>query len=367
VTAPSAAGTQLLQEQLAGSTKVITSGTGFSVVNDVVTAGTDRGTVTTYDAAGNKLTTIGNVDADCGAADIVLPSGRRVILALTHKDQPAQGVNPATITVRLNEFDALTSRQLWSTDLIAGSTDTDDTSIVCNLPTSDGSLTAFSPTVDGGFAVDSESAPGKPSWIVNLTTGAVRPSTTAVEALGSVIVNQGSDDPSIYFSDPATGARTGTLAGITDPNDLDFGTDYATKTSLIWVIPLGGDQYKIQSLSLPDAKPAWAVTQPPFEVSDLSATGSILIASNHYETATGIVAYNLSTGKHLWTQPNTDFCGAYNGKVVVAVNGQLATLDAGTGKQVSFDSQQSGCPTILPNGIAWNSAGDGTITVQQYL
>ena len=366
-----AAGTQLLQEQIDGSAKVITSGTGFSVVHDVVTANGEDQDVTTYDAAGSKLAMISNVDAGCGASDLLLPSGRRVILALTHEDQPAQGVNPATITVKLNEFDAITGSKLWSTDLIDHSTNTNSTGVGCNLPTGDGTLIAFSPTVDGGYAVDSETSPGDPDWIINLTTGAARPTTTATGAIGSVIVNQVTDNSSgntsIYFTDPATGTRTGTLADGYDANDLSDGASYATKTSLIYVLALGGSQYEIRSLTLPAAQKAWTLTQFPFEVSDITVTGSTVIASNHYESQTGVIGYDLATGRQLWVQQNSDLCGAYNGKVVIAVNSQLATLNAATGKQVSFDPTQTACPTLLPNGISWNLSDSGTLTVEQYL
>jgi hypothetical protein len=371
VTVAPGAGNLLLQEQIDGSAKVITSGTGFSVVHDVVTAAGEDGDVTTFDAAGGKLVTIGDVDADCGASDIFLPSGRRVILALTHEDQPAQGVNQATTTVKLNEFDASTGHRLWSTDLIDQSTDTNDTNVTCNLPTSDGTLIAFSPTADGGYAVDSETSPGDPDWIINLTTGAAKPTATATRALGSVIVNQltnnDSGNTSIYFTDPATGARTGTLADSFDADDLSDGASYATKTSLIYVLALGGSQYEIRSLTLPAAQKVWTLTQFPFEVSDITVTGSTVIASNHYESQTGVIGYDLATGRHLWTQPNSDLCGASNGKIVIAVNDQLATLNAATGKQVSFDASQSSCPTLLPNGISWDLSGSDTLTVRQYL
>jgi hypothetical protein len=375
VTTPPAAGTTLLQIPLQGAVNVISSGVGFTVVQDLedVSSGQQLGGITTYDAAGNREAKITGVDTSCGAADVVLPSQRRVILAEINTSTPAEGVNAATSTTTLNEYDALTGDKLWSTTLISGPT-SDDDSEGCNSAETEGQLEGFTATSDGAYAVD-QIAPTNKAWIIDLTTGSKRASTTAVQALGGVVVdetqNLDSDGDVVStvtsFSDPATGARVGAPSGVDDPKELSNGANYASDSELVYTLEPGSSVEDMEALSLPSGTQQWVVKNAPVDVSDVSVVGSVVIGWNHFEDSTGVAGFSLSSGGLLWTQDSAQFCAAADGKVLVSVNDQLAVLSATTGKQLSFDSSTGDCPNVLPNGARWSYVLNGDLTVDQYL
>lgn len=375
VATPPAVGTTLLQIPLQGAVNVISSGVGFTVVQDLQDAisGREVGGITAYDAAGTAEAKITGVDTACGAADVVLPSKRRVLLAEVNTSAPAQGVNPATSATTLNEYDALTGDKLWSTTLVSGPT-SDDQPEGCNSAGTEGQLQGFTATSDGAYAVD-QIAPSNKAWIIDLTTGSKRASTTAVQALGGVVVdgtqdlNSDGDVVSIAtsFSDPATGARVGAPPGLDDPKELSNGADYATDSQLVYTLEPGSSVEDMEALSLPSGTQQWVVKNAPIDVSDVSVAGSVVIGWNHFEDSTGVAGFSLSSGAHLWTQGNAQFCATADGKVLISVNGQLAVLSATTGKQLSFDSSTGNCPSVLPNGARWSYNSGGDLTVEQYL
>jgi len=361
----------LLQNQLSGAVKVVTGGVGFTVVQDLEQNDTQAGGITAYDAAGTAEATLTDVDVSCGAADVVLPTGRRVLLALTHAYSPAQGVNPATQSTTLHEYAATDGDELWAAQLTSGTTDAsaDPGPGVCNSSTGGGALPGFSATADGNYAVETL-APSGQVWVIDLTTGAKRASRTAEAALGGVVVDDKLSDGSVVgatFSDPRTGRTVATPSNIADPKDFSNGATYATESTLVMALNPGGSEYSIRSIRLPSATVNWTTGQTPYQVSDVSVTGQTVIGWNHFEDATGVLGYDLNTGHKLWAVGNSQFCAAANGKAVVSVNGQLAVLDARTGKQLSFDPSTGSCPNVLSNGVRWSYGSDGTLSVDQYL
>jgi hypothetical protein len=376
VTTPPAVGTTLLQTQLQGAVNVISNGVGFTVVQDLENPNSlqQLGAITAYDAAGNAEAKITGADNACGAADVVLPSGRRVLLAETSTSTPAQGVNPATSTTTLNEYDALTGDKLWSTTLLSGSTADDQSDDACNSSETEGQLEGFTTTSGGAYAVD-QVAPNGEAWVINLTNGSKRSSTTAMQALGGVVVDETEQTDSngdttatfLSFSDPATGSRVGAPTGVDTDSDLNNGAIYATDSELVYTREPGGGEEDMQALAMPSGAQQWVVKNPAIDVSDVSVLGSVVIGWNHFEDSTGVAGFSLSSGAHLWTQTNAQFCAAANGKVLIAVNGQLAILSAATGKQLSFDASTGDCPNVLPNGVRWSYDGNGELTVDQYL
>lgn len=243
----------------------------------------------------------------------------------------------------------------------------------CNSAGTEGYLEGFTATADGAYAVDQD-APSNQAWVINLTTGSKRASDTAVEALGDVVVNEswttdssGTSIPVTSFNDPKTGARLGAPPGIVDAKDFDLGANYASGSELVYTAEPGGGELDMQALALPSGTRQWVVKNAPVDVSDVSVIGPIVIGWNHYEDSTGVAGFSLSSGAHLWTQPNAQFCAAANGKVVISVNSQLATLSATTGKQLSFDPSTGNCPNVLSNGVRWSYVLDDTLTVDQYL
>jgi hypothetical protein len=135
----------------------------------------------------------------------------------------------------------------------------------------------------------------------------------------------------------------------------------------VYTLAAGGGELDMQAISLPSGVQQWVVKDAPVDVSDVSVVGSVVIGWNHFEDSTGLAGFSLSSGALLWTQGSAQFCTAANGKVLIAVNGQLATLSAMTGKQVSFDPSAKDCPNVLANGVSWSYSPDGDLTVKQYL
>ena len=66
----------------------------------------------------------------------------------------------------------------------------------------------------------------------------------------------------------------------------------------------------------------------------VDATSRVLIAEGYHPT----YAYSLDSGQQLWTAGDADICAAGEGQVTVSVNGQLANLDAASGKQRAYSA-----------------------------
>lgn len=163
---------------------------------------------------------------------------------------------------------------------------------------------------------------------------------------------------------PATGKQVGKPTGLHSDHDFDR-RYFADGNSLVMAVNPGSSAYYVKHFELPSGAVNWSTGQTPVQVSDVSVTGSTVIGWNGYEPNTGIVAYDLATGKQLWMLKNAEFCAAVHNRVLVSINRQLAILDATNGNQLSYDASNGDCPSLLANGIRWSAKGQ--LIVDQYL
>lgn len=189
-TATAAVGTTLLTTQQDGAVSVISNarGTGFTVVDSSIgTSGGRTSVVTAYDSLGKARASLhpSDIDIGCGAADVVLPSGRRVLLGQRITDTAAAGVNPAMRTTTLYEFDAITGARLWILELRTQKLSEAQFEDCVNS----GSLTGFSATIDGAYALNTHGTYPK-WWVIDLTTGVGRQSSTTARAVGPLMLDQ---------------------------------------------------------------------------------------------------------------------------------------------------------------------------------
>jgi PQQ-like domain len=366
-------------------------GTGFSIVDDVVSSGRDESSVIAYSASGQQLAQIPSADltGDCGAADLTVPGVGRFILTELITTQPAQGINPATTAVALKAWNAQTGAAVWSAtisppaannDVSCGQYANQDATAVTTLET-------FVSTPDVRWGLDLYG--GRP-YVVDLATGALRADQSAVSTLGNYIVDQTSNQGASYLSDPATGRRLAAAPpNIPFYNELELapmgvvqtdsdGTSppaaLSTDGTRLFALPNGDGTAtpggQLVAYSLPGGQPLWR-TPASVSIYLVGDAGRLLVV-NESDRSGGnpqLVALSERTGAVQWHLPTTGaVCGLSAHQMLLSVNNQLATIDMSSGKQIFFDASTGNCPTVLGGGIAVNTGGEsGGTTVTQAL
>jgi PQQ-like domain len=345
---------------------------GFSVVVTVTDVASSS--VTTYDPAGNELTTIGDGDLDgsCGADDVVVPGRGRLIIAKLGHHTPAQGIKPAHSSIELKAFDANTGQMVWSV----------------KNPRGGGSCSEgdFGATSDGRYGLWAPRGPHP--LVVNLKTGEGRVDDKAIVTVGPYVADLKSsnvDQPSATdytITDAGSGDRLGSIHNI----HLD-GEPVAVPRSLVpdhggGPPPAGlssdgkvlfafdqdpplvrGNSDRLLALSLPSGKLVWKTpgTFQPY-----------IYGNGHHEELIGLDerlrAVDDHTGAERWHIHDGQVCAVTDSEMLLAVHHQLAVIDMGTGKQLDYDDSDSVCPDhILDGGVSWSGSDDGQVTVTQLL
>jgi hypothetical protein len=383
-------GTVLTNFDGPGRINVITGASGFSIVDSYYDLGsrTDRSTATTYDVAGNRLMSLseGALDGECGAADVQTPAGGRLLLTETWQERPAQGVTPAYWQLNLNAWDAQTGRLAWSTAVIPWSADEIG-------PTScsafDGRLEHLAATRDGHWALFAPS-PGDPGGtVLDLDTGhAVRADANARAVIGNWIVDQGpgvrEGFPAFTFTDAASGTPYGTVQTSRDDGGIDFlnyldpaptgmfitsGSSTPAGTSFDGTRLLAAVNDTISGFALPAATALWTLPGD-FRGGMIGDGGGVLVTSVSRcgdSSDSCLIGFDDSTGAQLWQLAGSEVCGLSNRQLMIAVNGQLATIDLRTGTQVSYDADDHECPNLRERGLGVSRYGNNGVSVTQVI
>jgi hypothetical protein len=393
-TAP-AVGTKLVTATYpSGGTFVLTSGNGFDVFNqsggngDNPNGSADESTISTYDAAGNKLAEIPSQSftGSCGAADVNVAGNGRVLVTFLESSTPAQGITAATSGIAIQGWSATTGEQLWKTAL-----PNDQSCNIGDLTGAGGTPNNFSATLDGNWGVVITDS-GYGGYLVNLATGVARYDASLNGTVGDYVTNYVSSSQTQTLIDPATGEPTGRgpLNNVsTDgtpqevPPWMFFSSggqnpgDGLTSSGDLLVANLnqGPSQHAntptVTSYSLPSMKTVWkSAIGYPYMWGD---SGGVLVVGAACKSGSGncLIGINDQTGAELWEVPDADsqgqVCGLTTTHMMLAINGQQAIVDLRTGKQISFQTGTGdNCPTLLPNGLKVTTSTD-QVTVTQAL
>jgi hypothetical protein len=396
-----AVGTRLATVTADGRVKVITSGSGFTVVQSLLVQGQDQSSITTFDAAGRQRAVIDSgFTGECGAADVA-PGGRQLIVTAFLDSTPAAGINPAQHSLTLTAWDRNTGARVWESALVP----LQDEQLGCSaysghlLDTNTGQGAAAT-TADGAWAtvplVDGAAA-------VDLATGKIYPRADLLGALGNFVVT-GTDD-TYYSGDPndavvtvppawnALGAfqrgpdeeyigpdftsgpgggvfhvisvGSSPTSGMSDSGDVLF--DYQESDG-----PAGG---VIRAYSLPGLSQLWSTdVADRTQVHLVAAGGDVLVVRRLGTDDTTTDGLDARTGQLLWSLPEVDVCGVTSTQMLVNVNDQLATIDLASGEQLSFTGNgyedingAATCPTLLSGGISVVPMTDGSLAISQAL
>jgi outer membrane protein assembly factor BamB len=357
-----AAGTQLAAPAGDGAFSVVTNikGDGFTVVRDVVDFNTseDSSTVTTYAASGDELAEIpaGSLVGDCQAVDVVRADGKRVILTISSTTEPAEGVKAASGSSEMDAWDAATGDQLWTAHLA-------DEPKQCDRVNGSGDgLIGFAATPDGKWGLLDGSI------VIDLATGATHTSDKELHVAGNVLVIRAEYSPlnSSAF-DPETVSKIGTFDsfafyGYPDIAPTGFletdsdGSSPPAGSSEDGSVVFGVDDGRIIAYGVPAMTVLWR-SPKAFNPYLFGEAGGVLLTTSQDEDSK-LVAFDVQTGKHLWSQVVGDICGFTASQLLMVVNGQLATLDTKTGKQLSYDADTSDCPDLRAGGIGVQSGSE---------
>ena len=120
--------------------------------------------------------------------------------------------------------------------------------------------------------------------------------------------------------------------------------------------PEDGEPYVV-AYALPDFHVAWQRRED--NRCRCRRGGGILLEQreNPSGETTFWVGVNDRTGEQEWTLPAGEVCGMTESQMLMAINGQLATIDLKTGEQISYEEEGESCPTIFPGGITTYTEG----------
>lgn len=369
------AGSVLASASGSGRFNAVTNGEGFAIVRSLLDIsgeeGVDESTVTVYDAAGTEISKIpsGKVTGECGAADIVVGGGQRLILTELISTRPAEGIHPERTSLDLMAWDAKTGDAEWTAHVVPPQRD----GLSCDAY--DGRLQDFASTYDGRWGIYG-SVDAK---IIDLRSGRMRASRKDPRVLGNYFV--GSDDIQDYpdsarpILDPATEKALGTIKGIEFYNEPDLAPaglfDTMSEGSsppaglssdgrrLIGVTDRSTDEY-VAAYALPSGAARWRApkTFSPYIAGD---AGGILLMYRDNDSSHERELWGLddTTGRKKWVLPEGDVCGITDNQMLLSVNDQLAVIDIQTGKQLSYsEPDDAECPEVLPGGIGVSTGTD---------
>jgi hypothetical protein len=371
-------GTELAYVELPGRVNLIANdqGEGFSIVDSVTDLASeeDESTVTTYDVAGNELARIpsGSLDGECGAADVTVPGLGRVLITEQPGYTETQGIEQTEYPPVLKAWNAETGELLWPLPMReeAGE-EWEEAGCVAY----DGHLEGFSATFDGrwGLFGGTDSVFGG-ARVIDLATGQVQPGVHAEGVIGSYPIavpadqNRGGHYEAI---DPSSGQVLGSTilradfyqqqeqlrmaarGGLKSDGGGASPTAISSDGERLIVVdePEYGDPQAV-AYSLPSFDVAWKRT-PGSQVAVYGEGGGVVVESRYDQAkeTTIFVGVDDATGKPRWTLPAGEICGTTESQMLLSVNGQLATIDIATGKQLSYEEGEADCPSVLPGGI----------------
>lgn len=313
----------------------------------------------------------------CGVGIVPRADGVHIVVTVDDVNTPAQGVKAGSDEYLLVGTDASSGDQLWKTAISKRSSDDTDTGSPCadshsdsgyldladvlQISPSDGSM--LFPSADGNLLVDLTSG-----RIGNLGGG------SSVLA-GSVIAvaRDGDNGASVATFDAESGTPKGkasaALAACARRTSYGGCPVIATKRGAVFITDFGNtpeDDALVGATT--SGRVLWRIPDEPgtggAAETELDAAGAVVAEPEVAYPATGVSAVNAATGRSAWSFPDADYCGYTNGKVFLIDNQQLATLSAATGKQLSYDDQQSECPTVI-DGALVEKSDSGPVVVPQ--
>lgn len=391
-TATAAAGTILAQvDGLVTAESVISNpqGVGFVIP-------TESG-LQSYNDTGHLLTTIPATSyaVDCGAADVSTATGT-LLLTENFEQTPAEGIQPATSGVTLTAWDASTGAKQWTDTVSAASTSAPGD---CDSETQDSDLEGVSVTRNGQWAVFSWDGT---SDAINVSSGKMYPNQSLAGVLGNWVItgtgrNNAQDGPSAYtLTVPGSWATLGTSsnpdihivdagdqapAGLVNANDSSGSSMATTPDGNELIVEPSSSQGAVEAFALPSLRRLWTSATQATSIQAVSAGAAVVtVEGDGYDF---LVALNLRTGKPIWSVKfNTAvdgsagaLCDITSTQVLVATNGQLATLNAATGKQISYRSDpyqtdsdpHPACPEVVETGLTGVGLGTAEADVEQVL
>ena len=361
-----------------GDVHIIGSGHGFAVISASSDGARDTSVLVAFDVDGSPLGSVpkGQFEGSCGAEDLTLPDGRRLLLTELVTTTPAQGIIPATYTLTLQAWDARSGQSVWQSPLPIPATVKD---VDCHAD-HDGTMELVAPTSDHAWAFVADGRDLVTGTVVDLATGANRRVDQVRGTLGPYLVGPSSDQVGSPVTapilDPAGGGALGSIPAGTIKN-FSVGQAYApggvTKfrqdvnesgTVLTsdgqGIVANESTSTGLVRYDLPSGTLRWRhAAANGGEWHEALADGGGVIVDGVGSSVAGL---NDATGEQLWTLPvaQTDVCSVTNSQMAVIANSQLAIIDIKTGEQLSYGpSAYAGiatgsalCPDSLPGGLA---------------
>jgi len=363
-----------------GDVHIIGSGHGFAVISASSDGNRDTSVLVAFAVDGTKLGTVptGQFEGSCGAEDLTLPDGRRLLFTEMVTTTPAQGIIPATHTVTLQAWDARTGQSAWQLPLPIPDT---VENVDCHGG-DDGTMEFFAPTSDHAWAYLIDGRGLVAGTVVDLASGAPHRVDQVYGTIGTYLLAPSPDDSgskkTAAILDPAKGTVLGSIPDQVARN-FNFGLAYAPgpmprsrqADSPAMVLTSDGQGIVTQDptstgivrYDLPSGTLRWRhEAANGGEWHHAQGDGGGVVLDGVESSPAQLVGLNDATGEQVWTLPltSTDVCSVTDNQMAVIANSQLATIDVKTGRQLSYgQSPYAGvatgaalCPDSLPGGLA---------------
>ena len=362
-----------------GDVHIIGSGNGFSVISASSDGTGDTSVLVAFDVDGSKLGTVpkGQFLGSCGAEDLTLADGRRLLFTELLTSTPAQGIVDPTYTLTLQAWDAASGQSVWQSPLTLPPLKKGE-QVECHAD-GDGTLPYFAPTSDHAWAFVGDGRDLVTGSVVDLATGGARRVDQVNGTLGPYLIGPSQPDQygtskTALILDPGSGATLGSIpkgtvyvgsggqayapGGVTPSRQADSPSAVLTADSQGIVAT---DGTALVRYDLPTGTVAWRHEAPTASdwLKPFATGGGIVVEGVQYGQS--MAGLNDATGDQVWTLPvaSTDVCVVTDSQMAVIANSQLAIIDVKTGKQLSYGpSPYAGvatgaalCPDSLPGGL----------------
>jgi hypothetical protein len=279
----------------------------------------------------------------------------------------AQGIKAGRTTYSFGGTDARDGQRLWSSKIVADSSDNSgyggNNDDPCTAETDSGFLnlaTDLQIASTGNQVLLVSENLGV--LLVDVKTGSLHKlGGTAGAILGSnvAVLNSSGEVSTIYSA--TTARRVGVTSSPTISSCLSaIGNGYgcAVAGGSSGPIVLTNVGQALVSASVPAGRTIWRRSGDG--LTTVESGGSVWLEHCKAYGCSGVTAASLRTGRTVW-RTRFDYCGATDGKVFVLAHGDLATLDVATGKQLTYTTAVE-CPVVVPGALVETSTGGVTVT-----
>ncbi|MEC3982386.1 outer membrane protein assembly factor BamB family protein [Amycolatopsis sp. H20-H5] len=308
----------------------------------------------------------------CAFTVVSRQDGMNMLLTVDRMQTPAEGTVPSTEKQSLVALNALSGEPLWTVD--SRTVERPDSPVA--IPTSGCRLDPASTLRPSNVWFSSDRLHALVTFgtdqnvVVDLQDGAHREVPEGAVLLGNWVLvpvsktSDGSYDPRyLDVVNPSDGTNAGR---VDDRVAAIFVKQLSASPDGETLLNTAANPDEI-AYSLPTGKALWKSSHSKTGLIDGDVTNTAIIDGTTGGGASSgqkLLAYSVRSGDRLWNISNLNgYCGKFANRAYVLANGQLATLDLASGKQLAYDPTVQKCPEIQ-DGVMSQNTPTGVVIIR---